>query len=136
VVADGFDQLVDAAAHLVARRRMAWGLQLQVSMAGQVVFDATFGTDGLGVALDGDSLLTVYCATKPIVSIAFAQLVESGDVSFDDRLGDVLTDARLHPQLRATTFADLLTHTAGLPAPMAAMASMLPANARDHVALA
>lgn len=94
-------------------RLFATGGQLYVSVGGQVVVDTAMGVDGLDRPVDQDMLFAIYCCGKPAVALAFATLVEEGEVSWDDELGDLL-DAPLTDEIASVPIGCILNHTAGL----------------------
>ena len=81
-----------------------------------------------GHALTPDSLFRIYSMTKPVTSLLFMQLLERGDVAFDDKLKDYIpsfadpqvwvdgttSDYMTRPAARDITLLDLLTHQSGL----------------------
>ncbi|HMJ76015.1 MAG TPA: serine hydrolase domain-containing protein, partial [Iamia sp.] len=95
------------------------------------------GTDGLGKPVDPETLFAVYCSAKPVVALAMGMLVEARELSWDDRLGDILDEeakSGLAPGVGGITVAQLLTHTAGLHR-LSAQA-MFPRSPHDRRAIA
>ena len=86
---------------------------LDVRHRDRPVVSCGIGTDALGTPIDPDTLFAVYCSTKPVVALAIGLLVEDGELSWDDRLGDVV-DEPIAAGLKPVTVTELLTHTAGL----------------------
>jgi CubicO group peptidase (beta-lactamase class C family) len=97
----------------VAEGLLGTGCQVYAEVHGEVVVDDAVGVDALGRPIARDTLFSVYCAGKPVVAVALACLVEDGEVSFDDRLGDLLDDDP-PPQIAAILLGDLLSHSSGL----------------------
>jgi CubicO group peptidase (beta-lactamase class C family) len=89
------------------------GCQVYASVEGEVVLDVSLGVDAIGRPVTRDTLFAVYCAGKPVLAVALACLVEDGEVSFDDQLGDVI-DGPLPAPIASLVVADLLSHTAGV----------------------
>ena len=90
------------------------GYQICVIQDGQVVIDSAGGTDGLGEPVTPDSLFSVYCAGKPVLAAVVGRLVELGEVSFDDVLGDVIEHRPIQPSVAELRVDDVLSHRAGL----------------------
>ncbi|HEY7069107.1 MAG TPA: serine hydrolase domain-containing protein [Acidimicrobiales bacterium] len=97
----------------VAEGLFATGGQLYVSVDREPVLDLAVGVDGIGAEVGDRSLFAVYCAAKPVFAVALATLVDEGEVSLDDRLGDVV-ERPLHPALAGLAVSQLLDHSAGL----------------------
>jgi len=87
------------------------GVQAYVSVAGEVVLDGAWGRDGLGRPMTTQTLSAVYCALKPMTALVVGHLVDRGELSLDDRLGDLLACA---PGLDSVQIDQLLDHTAGV----------------------
>jgi CubicO group peptidase (beta-lactamase class C family) len=87
------------------------GVSIEIHLAGDVMASCAIGTDGLEQTLSPDSMFAVYCATKPIVALAIGALVAAGELSWEDRLADILDDVGSSDRV---TVEQLLTHTAGL----------------------
>lgn len=89
------------------------GVQLYVSIAGEVVADAACGWAAADVPLQVDSLLPWLSSGKPFTAAAVLQWIERGEIGLDDPVG------RFIPEFAAqgkgeVTIGQLLTHTAGL----------------------
>lgn len=111
------------------------GGQLYVSVDGTPVLDLAVGVDGLDVPVERDTLFAVYCAGMPVLALAVAALVGDGELSFDDRVGDVVDDRPLPDHVAGLRVDALLGHTAGLHrlSPVTYLAS--PPRAREGLAL-
>lgn len=92
----------------------ATAAQVYVSVGGQVLLDFGAGVDGACSPVGADSLFVVYCAAKPVLAVAIGCLLEAGELSLDDRIGDVLDTDGVPAELVPITVAQLLSHTAGL----------------------
>jgi len=97
---------------------------------GDVVLDVVLGTDGVGRRLAGDTLFATYCTLKPLLALVVAQLVDEGELSLHDRLGDLLDG--LDHAVGAILIGDLLRHNAGLANPSAVDASFMATHRRDE----
>jgi CubicO group peptidase (beta-lactamase class C family) len=64
--------------------------------------------------------------TKAMTATLVARLVEAGEVSWDDTVGEVLGEAipDMHPSYRDATYVNLLEHRTGLPANIGRFASL------------
>jgi CubicO group peptidase (beta-lactamase class C family) len=101
----------------------ATGAQLYVEHDGRVLCDEAFG------AYQPTSLTSAYCATKPLLPIALAHLVDRGQLDLRVRVRSIAPDVTWVPP--DATIADLLTHEAGLHEPTAALWRMTPRDRRD-----
>lgn len=90
------------------------GLQYVVVTPDEIAFEYAGGWAALDTsrAMTADTTLMAYSMTKSITAIAVLQLVDAGLVSLDAPLGD------WSPYGGAITARQLLTHTAGIPAPL------------------
>lgn len=107
------DDLLAMLVEGVTERRWCTGFQVCVIVGGVVIVDEGYGRDGLGRDVAQSSLFPIYCAGKPLTALTIGRLVDDGELSFDDVLGDVV-DRPLHPGLRPIRLDQLLAHTAGL----------------------
>jgi len=89
------------------------GVQIFVSEAGQTRADVGVGMARSGSAMTAATLNYWFCATKPLMAIATAQLVEKGLVGLDDRVSQYIPEFGAAGK-QAITVRHLLTHTAGL----------------------
>ena len=96
-----------------AGREVAEGLlpaaQLALGRHGEVVLEQNYGT-----AAD-DSLFCIFSATKAITSSATWLLLQSGDLSLDEHVSDIVEPFASNDKT-SVTVEQLLTHTAGFPA--------------------
>lgn len=97
---------------------------LLVLFRGENVFEHHVGTLDLelGTPVQRDSLYRIYSMTKPVAAVAAMKLVESGKLSLDDDISNVLpefSDLKVlvdgdHVQASPMTLRHLLSHSAGL----------------------
>jgi CubicO group peptidase (beta-lactamase class C family) len=101
----------------VASGAFTRGTQVTVIHRGNVVLEFAGGDDGAGRPMTTASVFRVYCAIKPVVALAIANVVEARDLDLDEPLETHLP-AVVGLQ-GGVTARHLLTHTAGLhhPAP-------------------
>ena len=95
-----------------------------VLFRGESVFEHHVGTLDLelGTPVQADSLYRIYSMTKPVAAVAAMMLVESGKLSLDDPISNVLPefsdltvlDNGDHVPARPMTLRHLLSHSAGL----------------------
>lgn len=91
----------------------ATGGQFYASVGGDVVVDLALGVDGLARPVVPDTLFATYCSGKPVLATALGCLIDEGELSLDDQLGD-LVDRELTAELSQMLVGDLLNHTSGL----------------------
>lgn len=130
------DDVVDYLASEADEGLMFTGAQLYVDVAGRVEANVAVGIDGLGRAMTTSTIHRGHCVGKPLTAVAIALLVDRLELSFHDKLGNVIEDVPLHPHLQAVTIDQLLSHSAGLDYIPAAHFGMLPtaANRSELVA--
>jgi CubicO group peptidase (beta-lactamase class C family) len=85
----------------------------QVCAVGRDARVHEFGRGEAGCAVDETTIFRAYCALKPIVAIAVAQLVEQGCVDLDEPLARVLQGYEALDR-GPITLRHVLNHTAGL----------------------
>jgi CubicO group peptidase (beta-lactamase class C family) len=100
---------------LERRRADGWheGAQCYISRHGEVLLDATIGESRPGRAIEGDDLMLLYSAGKPMTVVAVLQLWEQGRLGLDDRIGQYV-DGWGNGKERCT-IRHVLTHTGGFP---------------------
>ncbi|MEM6335432.1 MAG: serine hydrolase [Bacteroidota bacterium] len=106
---------VDAFAERVMTRYGLPGLSLIVQQNGEIVHRANYGYASLEHAAEvtDSTIFRVYSLTKLTVAAAVFQLVEAGQLSLSDTLGQHLDD--LPEAWKAIRIEQLLTHSSGLP---------------------
>lgn len=102
----------------------ATGVQVFASIGGSVIVDHAFGTDGLGRDMSTARVHRIHCAGKPITALGIAALVDDGELSYFDRIGNVVGYS-LPAGLADLTIDELLSHRAGLFGLPAAQADLL-----------
>ena len=103
-----FERTIGAVQQAVDRAPYA-GVQLHVWSADGPEFGYAAGMAGNGQMLREDSIVRWLSASKPVVSVALAQLWQGGSISMDDPVRRYLPQMR-QPEI---TVRHLLTHTAG-----------------------
>ena len=93
------------------------GAQLAVYLDGELVVDFAGGTTGPdGEETTSDQRHLVFSCTKPFVAVAIHQLVEEGELAYDDRLVEYWPEfAEEGTEKAEITVENLLDHTAGIP---------------------
>jgi CubicO group peptidase (beta-lactamase class C family) len=88
------------------------GVQLYVSLMGEVVCDAAAGEAREGVPMCPDTVLRWLSAGKPVAAAAMAQLVGRGLVSYDRPVAQYLPEFAQNGK-ETVTVRHVLTHTGG-----------------------
>jgi CubicO group peptidase (beta-lactamase class C family) len=85
-----------------------------VAQDGEPLLEAAYGDADrdAGTPNDIDTRFNLASVSKMFTGVAIAQLVEAGDLSFEDTIGDHLDG--FAPDVAAVTIDQLLTHTSGL----------------------
>ncbi len=102
--------------------RQAWdvpGASVCVVRGGEIIFSRGFGQrdrEG-GLEATEDTLFAIGSCSKAFTTMLLAQLVESGEITWDDRVQEHLPEFALEEPERASamTIRDLVTHRSGLP---------------------
>lgn len=133
VVTEPFESLVERVADEAAEGFFHTAAQLVVVVDGDCVLDTAVGTTHLKEPFERSTLSALYCAAKPLVAVATLQLVAEGELSLDDRLGDVVDglDALGAPWIAQRTIEQVLGHTAGLHVINTVLARILPERSRE-----
>jgi CubicO group peptidase (beta-lactamase class C family) len=87
--------------------------QLAVQAPNGEIVAAAAGDDACGEPIEPGALFATYCAGKVALIAVTVALVSTGELSIDDRLGD-LTPAPLDDSIAALSVIDVLNHSAGL----------------------
>lgn len=94
-------------------RRWCTGYQVHVRHRGRTVLDVAGGVDGRRRPVSPSTMFSIYCAGKPLTALAISRLVGCGELSWTDRLGDVI-DGPMDPSIAELTVDDVVTHRSGL----------------------
>jgi CubicO group peptidase (beta-lactamase class C family) len=129
IVADPYDELVERLAREAEEGFFHTAAQVVLTRGEETLLDVAVGRTHLHEPFRGDTLSALYCTAKPIVAVAVLRLIAEDELSFEDRLGDVVED------LPATWIADrtveqVLSHTAGLHVVNTILARILPERSR------
>ena len=89
------------------------GAQVYVSHRGLVVADFGLGESRPGVPMSDDTLMLWLSATKPVGSVAIAQLWDRGLLALDDPVARHISEFARNGK-DAITIRQILTHTAGI----------------------
>ena len=87
--------------------------QVAVFRDGVAVLDHAAGRDHRGRLIRSDSLTALYCAAKPLGSVAALALIDAGELSADDKLAHLIDGCP--PAWGAVTVESLLAHRSGAP---------------------
>jgi len=93
------------------REGMHAGAQLFVARRGRILVDAAIGEASAGIPMKTDSVLLWFSATKPLTSVAIAQLWEQGKLELNDPVRKFIPEFGNGKE--AATIKHLLTHTGG-----------------------
>jgi CubicO group peptidase (beta-lactamase class C family) len=85
------------------------------------------GTDSLGRPASASSVVPMYCLVKPLVAHAVSRAVADRELSYDDRLGDLIP---VGASVRSATVLDVLEHRSGIVGPCGVDAGLLSAAER------
>ena len=110
------DELGEAVRSLMEPTDIAGGVVV-FGPAGEEPQVRIFGDAGPAAPapLDADSRFRFASLTKPVTSAAINELVARGEISFEDRLVELLPDISfVDPQTSQITVRDLLRHTSGI----------------------
>lgn len=89
------------------------GVQLYISLRGEVVADTGIGEGRPGMPMRRDTIMPWMSATKPIVAVAAALLWQEGRLDLDAPVAAYIREFSLG-QKESITVRHLLTHTAGI----------------------
>jgi CubicO group peptidase (beta-lactamase class C family) len=103
-----FDRQLDVGLHE--------GAQLAVSVDGELAVDVAGGTDGHGGETTPETRHLIFSCTKPYAAVGLHQLVEQGDLAYDDPVVDHWPGfADAGSEKAEITVRQVLSHTAGIP---------------------
>ncbi len=89
------------------------GAQLYVALQGNVIANLAFGLARPGVPMTTDTLMLWMSSTKPVATVAIAQLWERGQITLDDSVSRHVPEFATHGK-ETVTIRHLLTHTVAL----------------------
>lgn len=130
IVSDPFADLVERIEGEAEEGFFHTGAQLVVSRDRERLLDVAVGHTHLREPFRTDTLSALYCTAKPLVAVAVLHLVASGELSLDDRLGDVVDDLTAD-WIADRTIEQVLGHTAGLHVVNTILARILPERSRQ-----
>ena len=96
------------------RRGLHTGVQVYVSVGGEVLLDAGFGEAAPGQPLTADHLMPWRSAGKPLTALLVLRELERSGISLTAALGELLPGA-VGSDKSAVSLEMLLTHTGGFP---------------------
>ena len=107
---------VDTFIQTVMQQRHIPGLQLAIVKDGKLVKRASYGKSNLQdqIAVTNETVFPINSMTKAFAGVALMQLVESGELTIEDPIGQHLPDLPAHWQ--KIKIKHLMAHTSGLPA--------------------
>lgn len=86
------------------------GIQLQVTLRGEVLLDEAFGELAPGVRLTTEDQLPWICCTKLFGVLAIGRLIRDGALAADTPLAELVPEYAVHGKERATV-AQLMSHS-------------------------
>jgi len=91
------------------------GLQLAIVKNNKIVKMNSYGLANIedSIAVDNETLFSIYSITKAFVGVSVMQLVEEGKLDLNTEINTYLSD--LPEAWKSITLKQLLTHTSGLP---------------------
>jgi CubicO group peptidase (beta-lactamase class C family) len=107
--------LDDVVARFVDDTSQRWahsGAQLVVTVDGSTVADVATGVGHRDQPFRSDTISALYCTAKPLVAVAVLEQVALGELSLDDRVGDVVDS--YDGWIAQRRIDEVLSHTAGL----------------------
>lgn len=125
--------MMDTAEHLhtlVSEAVLDIGVQLWASNREGTTLDIAVGVDGLGSNICVDSVQAAYCSLKPVAALCVGVLVAEREMSWDDKIGDIL-DWASGTSAGAASVDSILTHTSGLFRPQA-LEALIESGSRRH----
>lgn len=133
IVTEPFEELVGRLTEEADEGFFHTAAQIVVVADGECVLDTAVGTTHLEQPFTRDTLSALYCTAKPLVAVAVLRLVAEGELSLDDRLGDVIDglDELGAPWIAERTVEQVLGHTAGLHVMNTVFARILPERSRE-----
>lgn len=129
-----YEPVIDLLERVASCGEWAPGYQIAVDVAGEVVLNAAGGEDGSGMPIDEQRLVALYCAGKPALAVLVGRLVDLGELSFDDKLGDLI-EAAIDPTIGSLSVEEVLSHRAGLGGSDAASLLVLSPDRRRQAVL-
>ena len=127
------NSIIDYLDELASSAEPRGGYQACLLVDGETAVRSSGGVDGLGRPMGDASTVGMYCSTKTLTVLLVAILVSSGELSFDDCVGDLLP--AVEGQTASTTILDLLSHRSGIARPSMYEATTLRPEERLAVAL-
>jgi len=126
VSSEALDQLAEAVRGYVEREEIV-GAELVVIKNRHVVLHEAFGWRDReeSVPMRLNTIFNLRSMTKPLTGAAIAVLADSGLLSYEDRVSDVVPEFRT-PASQEITIGQLLTHRGGLPLTILATADEYP----------
>ena len=130
IVTDPYEELVDRLELEAEEGFFHTAAQIVVRQGGDTLLDAAVGSTHLHQPFTANTLSALYCTAKPVVAVAVLHLVAEGELSLDDRLGDVVEDLGVS-WIADRTIEQVLGHTAGLHVVNTILARILPPRSRS-----
>lgn len=104
--------------------------QIYVQQGDEALLDTAVGQNHLHEPYLPSTLAALYCTAKPVVAVGVLRLIADDELSFDDRLGDVIDELPAR-WIADRTVEEVLSHTAGLHVVNTILARILPERSRE-----
>lgn len=130
IVTDPYHELVERLENEAEEGFFHTAAQVVITQGGQTLLDASVGRTHLHEPFRASTLSAMYCTAKPLVSVAVLRLIAEDELSFEDRLGDVIEELPAN-WIADRTVEQVLAHTAGLHVVNTILARILPERSRE-----
>ena len=130
VVAPAFEELVERLSTEADEGFFHTAAQIVVDRGGERLVDAAVGWTHRHEPFTTDTLSALYCTAKPLLAVATLSLIAEDELSFDDRLGDLIEGIPVR-WIADRTVEEVLGHTAGLHVINTILARILPESSRE-----
>ena len=130
VIAPAFEELVERLSTEADEGFFHTAAQIVVDRGGERLVDAAVGRTHRHEPFTTDTLSALYCTAKPLLAVATLSLIAEDELSFDDRLGDLIEGIPVR-WIADRTVEEVLGHTAGLHVINTILARILPESSRE-----
>ena len=128
------DAFIEELERLLDSKIYGTGAQAYVEVQNSVILDSAFGQSGCATMQVSD-VHPVYCALKPLMAIGIAILEDSGELTYETKVSELMRTDLPFGCKSETTISELLCHGASLSFPSAARWRMTPPSDRDALRL-
>ncbi len=126
------DEAIAALTAITNANQRPIGYQAAVARSGDLIHETAAGYDAHGAEIASDSLVPMYCTAKTLLLAPLVELVDDGELSLNDRVGDLVElDSK---RTGDVSIEDLFTHRSGSLRPSMVEAVVLDATERKQLA--